>query len=95
MVLLATVIETLGVSYVITPAACELEMDTFRKGLLSSVTFLGIAVSSHVSGFLTDEFGRKKTISISLTLSIIISALAALAPDYWTVVVLRLVSGMW
>lgn len=92
--LMATVIETLGVSYILGPAQCELEMDTFRKGLLSSVTFLGIAISSHVSGFLTDEFGRKKTVFISLSVSTAISAAAALSPGYWTIVILRLLSGV-
>lgn len=92
--LLATVIETLGISYIIPPAECELELDTFRKGMLSSVTFFGIAVTSHISGFLTDEFGRKRTVFISMTVSLVISTIAALIPDYWTIVVLRFISGM-
>lgn len=91
---MATIIETMGVSYILPPAACELELDTFRKGLLSSVTFFGIAITSHVSGFLTDEYGRKRTVFISLTISMILSVAAALVPGYWVILLLRLLSGM-
>lgn len=86
--------ETIGISFAIPPALCELELNTFKKGILSSITFLGIASTSHVGGFLADEFGRKKTTFISLALSLFISALAALAPSYWMIVVLRFLSGM-
>lgn len=91
---MATVIETMGVSYILPAAICELELDTFRKGALSSVTFFGIAISSHISGFLTDEFGRKRTVFISLSISMFLSAAAALVPDFWVIFVLRLLSGM-
>lgn len=92
--LLATVTENLGISFAIPPALCELELDTLKKGILSSITFLGIAVTSHVGGFLADEYGRKKTTFISLALSLFISTLAALAPSYWMIVALRFLSGM-
>lgn len=92
--LMATVIETLGVGYILAPATCELELDTFRKGLLSSITFFGIAITSHVAGFLTDEFGRKRTVIISMIICIIFSALAALGPSFWVIFVFRLLSGM-
>lgn len=92
--LMATVIETLGVGYILAPAMCELELDTFRKGLLSSITFFGIAITSHVAGFLTDEFGRKRTVIISMIICIIFSALAALGPSFWVIFVFRLLSGM-
>lgn len=91
---MATIIETLGVSYILPPATCELELDTFRKGLLSSITFFGIALTSHISGFLTDEYGRKKTVFISLSVAMLLSAAAALAPGFWVIFVLRLLSGM-
>lgn len=91
---MATIIEIMGVSYIMAPAVCDLELDTFRKGILSSVTFLGIALSSHFSGFLADEYGRKTTASISLIISMTLSLSAALVPGYWTIVVLRLLSGI-
>lgn len=92
--LMATIVETMGISYILAPATCELELDTFRKGILSSISFLGIAITSHISGFLTDEFGRKRVVFISLTISMGFSVAAALAPGFWTIFALRLLSGM-
>lgn len=86
--------ETLGVSYIIPPAKCDLELDTFRKGILTSVSFLGIALTSHVSGFLTDQLGRKKTVFYSVVLSTSFSAVAALVPEFWVMVIFRFLSGM-
>lgn len=94
LLIMATVIETMGVSYIIPSAKCELELDTFRMGALTSITFFGIAITSHVSGFLTDEFGRKKTVFISLTISMLFSAAAALVPGFWVIFVMRFFSGM-
>lgn len=91
---MATIVESMGVSFILSTAQCELELDTFRKGALTSVTFFGIAITSHISGFLTDEYGRKRTVFISLTVSMIFSFCAALAPHFWLVFALRLLTGM-
>lgn len=92
--LMYVIAETLGVSYIIPTARCDLELDTMRKGILSSVSFLGIAMSSHVSGFLTDQLGRKKTVFVSVTLATTFSAISALAPGFWVIVFFRLLSGI-
>ena len=87
-------VDTLCLGFVIPLAECDLQLDTFRKGLLTSASFFGIATASHVSGFLTDSWGRKKAISLSLALGVLFSGLAALVTDFWWVVAFRVLSGM-
>lgn len=94
MSLMYVMAETLGVSYIIPPAKCDLELDTMRKGILSSVSVFGIALTSHVSGFLTDQLGRKRTVFMSIFMSTCLSAVSALVPGFWTMVLFRLMAGM-
>lgn len=88
------VLDVIGISFVIPAATCDLEMDTYRKGLLTSVPFLGLTLTAHLWGFLADSIGRRKSICMSLSLSLFVSSLAALAPNYWIMLVLRFISGM-
>lgn len=92
--LMALLLDTMGVSLTIPASTCELELDTFRKGLLNCMTFVGIALTSHLWGFLADTMGRNKCIRISLIASIFLTGLAALVPNFWIIIVLRLLSGM-
>lgn len=87
-------LDTMGISYVIPAATCELELDTFKKGLLNSISFLGIVVTSHLWGFYADTMGRNRAIRISLTASIILTGISALVPNYWAIIVLRFLSGL-
>lgn len=89
-----TLSETLGIGYVIATGKCDLELDTFRKGILSSVCVFGIVLSLHLSGFLTDQYGRKRTIYASVALSTTFSVISALVPGFWPLVVFRLLCGM-
>lgn len=89
-----TVGEILCFSYILPPAKCDLELDTMRIGIITSVTSIGIISTSHVSGFLTDTVGRKKTVFLSISLSATCSAICALIPNFWAMVVFRLLSGI-
>lgn len=92
--LMALLLDTMGVSFTIPTSTCELELDTFRKGLLSSMSFLGIVLTAHLWGFLADTLGRNKSIRYSLLGAILFTGLAALVPNFWAIIVLRLLSGM-
>lgn len=87
-------LDVLGMSFIIPAATCDLEMDTYKKGLLTSVPFLGLTLTSHLWGFLADSIGRRKSVCWSLFSALLFSSLAAFAPNYWIMLVLRLLSGM-
>lgn len=91
---MAFLAETIGISLIIPAAACELELDTLRKGTLTSITFLGIAVMSHLWGFLADVYGRRRALIASVVGSLIFSVVATLSPYYWMMVIFRFLAGM-
>lgn len=95
LALMSYATDVLGFGLVIPAANCDLNLTTFKKGLLSSVPYLGLTLSSHAWGFLSDFNGRRKVILLSLSSCILASLTAALVPDYWIILVMRLISGMW
>lgn len=89
-----TLSETLGISYVVPTAKCDLDLSTFRKGILTSVSYLGIAMGLYLAGFLTDHYGRKTTIVGSVSMSLFFSTISALIPGFWPMVSFRLLTGI-
>lgn len=55
----------------------------------------GIILTSHLWGYLADTKGRKNVIILSLALTTVCSLASSLASDFATIVVLRLLVGMW
>ncbi|XP_058461551.1 synaptic vesicle glycoprotein 2B-like [Malaya genurostris] len=94
-VLTAFLLETLGISYVIAVAQCDLQLTTKEKGILSGIAFLGVIVTSHLWGFLADTKGRRKVIVPTLCLSFVTSALSSLATGFWSIVILRFLAGFF
>lgn len=63
-------------------------------GFASSAFILGAVVARSLSGRFVDEVGRRRTLAISLVVSLVASLLYLVAGDVWTLIVLRLVHGM-
>lgn len=74
---------------------CELNMSNFDKGLLGSIGYVGIIVSSHFWGFLADTKGRKKIIVPSFFLSFAFTAISTFAKSFWFLLLFRFLSGFW
>jgi MFS family permease len=55
-----------------------LDLSTTQIGLLSSAMLVFIIPGSIIGGIITDKFGRKKTLSVLITISIVFSALLIL-----------------
>lgn len=92
MILSAGVIETLGIGFVL-PVACDLNLTTTQKNILSTVLLIGIIVSSHLWGFLGDTRGRKKVIAPTLFLSFLFTALSSLANNFTVFAIFRFFTG--
>lgn len=86
-------IENLSISVVMPYAKCDLNLSTVEHGLLTSVSFLGIFATLHVSGFLADTFGRQRVLRVCVTGGFIFSFLSAFAFDIVALIVLRFLAG--
>lgn len=90
----ATVLfETLGVSFILPIAECDLNLTTKGKGLLSAIAFVGIITSSPLWGFLADTRGRRKVIMPTLFVSFVITVISSFVTQFWIFVTLRFFSG--
>lgn len=47
LTLLTALNETLGTSFLLPASVCDLDMSTSDKGILTSMTFLGVTISSY------------------------------------------------
>ncbi|KAG5683090.1 hypothetical protein PVAND_012393 [Polypedilum vanderplanki] len=86
-------IESFCISLIIPIIQCELEMTNFHKGLLGSVGFIGIILSSQFWGFLADTRGRKKIMVPALFLASFFSFCSTLATNFWLLAIFRFLNG--
>ncbi|KAI5412137.1 organic cation/carnitine transporter 4 [Lathyrus oleraceus] len=68
--------------------------DKYKVGLVQAVFFVGCTIGAGVFGHLSDSFlGRKRSLTVVCALSAIFGFLTTLSPNYWTYVLLRLLTG--
>ncbi|XP_046752340.1 synaptic vesicle glycoprotein 2C-like [Diprion similis] len=93
--LIITVCETMGISFVLPAAQCELALTTAEKGYLSGTLFLGMIISAHLWGFFADIFGRKKILLITTIGTWAFSFMSSFSPNTNFYIVLRFVTGLF
>lgn len=92
-VMACSFIELTCVTFILPLAECDLDMSSTDKGILSSVGYLGVILSSHLWGFLADTKGRRSTLIPSLLIAFVITVLSSLANSFWLLVFLRFING--
>ncbi|EDV20725.1 uncharacterized protein TRIADDRAFT_60673 [Trichoplax adhaerens] len=85
-------IVTVAYNYIIV-VACDLDIETYNKGLLNILLMIGVLVGSGIIGRLGDAVGRRTCILISVSLSIITLIASAFTYNYTMLVVLGFFNG--
>ncbi|RZC33863.1 Sugar tr and/or MFS 1 domain containing protein [Asbolus verrucosus] len=93
--LMCVIIETMCMMFIIPAAQCDLNLSLSSKGLLSSVSFIGVVVSSYMWGYLADTRGRKNILVVSLTVGSLTTIICSLVPWDWLFIVLRFINGFF
>eukprot|EP01102_Stenamoeba_stenopodia_P002606 TRINITY_DN12466_c0_g1_i1.p1 TRINITY_DN12466_c0_g1~~TRINITY_DN12466_c0_g1_i1.p1 ORF type:complete len:729 (+),score=158.11 TRINITY_DN12466_c0_g1_i1:291-2189(+) len=78
----------------ITPISIEFELSPFRKEVIVSSLLAGAAVGSLAIGWLSDRFGRKRTVIASSALFLVGSLLIGFANNFWTLLTGRVICGL-
>lgn len=89
----ATAFSTTTMSYIFPIAQCDLDLSLENKGMLNSVTYLGMITSGFLFGYLTDAIGRKKLIVYVYILDGILVILCGLSQQYLPLVILKFLGG--
>jgi VNT family MFS transporter (synaptic vesicle glycoprotein 2) len=90
---MCVIIETMCMMFIIPAAQCDLDLSLSEKGLLSSVSFIGVVVSSYMWGYLADTRGRKNILVVSLSISSLTTIICSIIPSSWLFIVLRFING--
>lgn len=93
LVMFNTLLEGLGISYVLSLVNCEFKLNSFQNGVLTAVNVMGIISSSHLMGYLSDILGRKAVMVPSLFLGFFITFASSFAPNFISLATLRFCSG--
>jgi MFS family permease len=95
LVLACGFLETSSVGLILPIAQCELNLSNFDKGLIGSVGYVGIILSSHFWGFMADTRGRKKSMIPALLLTFVFSLISAFSKSVWFLALFRFLNGFW
>ncbi|VVD03852.1 unnamed protein product [Leptidea sinapis] len=82
--LIATIIEPVGLSFVLPAAKCDLNMSDTQRGFIASIPYIGLVVTSFAWGYLVDTRGRKNIVILSSFLSGIFAIASAFMPTFFT-----------
>ncbi|KAF6206268.1 hypothetical protein GE061_017497 [Apolygus lucorum] len=91
--LLASAYTTLLLSYVIPATDCDLNLSVGEKGLLSTMMFTGMLSTSHLFGYLADEYGRKYIAMRSNFASCFFSFVSAFCPGLVSLATVTFLNG--
>ncbi|KAL1508930.1 hypothetical protein ABEB36_003747 [Hypothenemus hampei] len=91
--LMCVIIETMNMSFIIPAAQCDLHLTLSEKGILVSISFLGVITTSHFWGFMADYRGRRNILILSLITSSILSIIGSVIPWAWLFILLRYING--
>ncbi|WP_341285311.1 MFS transporter [Priestia megaterium] len=72
----------------------EFQVSPATSSLVLSSTTIALAISMLISGSLSEVFGRKPIMTLSLALSSILSILTALSPDFHLLILTRVLQGV-
>ncbi|XP_031628421.1 synaptic vesicle glycoprotein 2C [Contarinia nasturtii] len=89
------VIENVNIGFVLPYVRCEMKISTAEQGLLNSVGYIGIVISSHLWGFLADTTGRRRVLLISMVGSFICALLSAFSFNILSLILSRLFVGFF
>ncbi|XP_045496747.1 synaptic vesicle glycoprotein 2B-like [Colias croceus] len=91
LILLGIGVDLFGFSLVVV-AACDLDINTTQKGILTSLPFIGILIVSYPWGYISDTKGRRFSLIISVQVAFVLSCLASLAPNWICLGVIKFLS---
>lgn len=86
-------IELTSVNFVLPVAQCDLDLTSSNKGILSAIGYIGVILSSHLWGFMSDTRGRKKTLIPTLLMAFAVTVASSLVNSFWVLVFLRFLNG--
>ncbi|XP_035440966.2 uncharacterized protein LOC118269771 isoform X1 [Spodoptera frugiperda] len=93
--LFASILEMVGIAFVLPAAACDLDIPDYLKGILTSLPNIGIILTAPFWGRAADSLGRKPVLLGSLIVSGVTAFIAAFMPSLITFALFKLASSLF
>ncbi|RVE46547.1 hypothetical protein evm_008782 [Chilo suppressalis] len=93
LILLNVSMESVGMSYVVTAAECDLGLTSEYKGLVTAAAFIGIISTSFLWGYLGDRLGRRAVMLPAMIASAFFSIASSFSTNVWMLLILRVLTG--
>lgn len=91
--LMSVNIEALNMAFVLPYAKCEFGFSTDDQVVGNLIGFIGLILSAHLWGFLSDTWGRQKVLRLSLGLTFCTSIISSFSVNYVMLLVFRFFTG--
>ncbi|OWR46513.1 hypothetical protein KGM_200486 [Danaus plexippus plexippus] len=92
--LIAAIIEPTGYSFILPAAKCDLQMTDSQRGVIGSIPYIGVVVTSFVWGYLTDTRGRKYMVIYSSLAAGIFGLAASFMPEIISFTIFKFLSSL-
>ncbi|CAH0714583.1 unnamed protein product, partial [Brenthis ino] len=92
--LIAAIVESVGYSYIMPAAKCDLQMTDAQRGFISSIPYIGIVITSFPWGYLVDTQGRKKMVIYSSLGAGVFGVIAAFMPELISFTIFKMLSSL-
>lgn len=86
--------DLLLISLVLTPLKTLWGLPGALTGFLLGSAFIGMLVGAASWGYLADRLGRKRALELTIVIYTVSTGLTALAPDWVTLIALRIITGI-
>lgn len=90
---MCVVVENVNIGFVLPYIKCEMDISTTDQGLIGSVGYIGIVLSSHMWGFLADTTGRRRVLLMSMGGSFSCALLSAFSVNIISLIISRFFVG--
>lgn len=72
----------------------QMNLDSWQQGWVVSAVLLGAVLGAAIIGPMSDKYGRKKLVMLSSIIFFIGALGSAFSPEFWTLIISRIVLGM-
>ncbi|XP_063226481.1 uncharacterized protein LOC134533129 [Bacillus rossius redtenbacheri] len=82
-------------SYLLPSVQCDFKINAQEKGLLTSISYIGVMLGSYLWGLLADTRGRKTVLVATLLLDAVCGVISSFAPSFYVFLALRFLNGFF
>ncbi|CAB0006999.1 unnamed protein product [Nesidiocoris tenuis] len=86
--------DVISMSFILPSAQCDLDLNTYTKGWLSSIIFIGMMLGAYVWGSIADALGRRKVLIVISFMNALCIVASSFSQSYLFFMLFRFLNGV-